>query len=132
MTERWLPIPGWEGWYEKRPGRTHDRKVHQLVLEAFVGPRPEGFVGCHWDDDPSNNRLENLRWDTESANRFDSVRNGTHPEASKTHCIRRHEFTPENTYRQNGGGRGCRTCSRDWHREFARQKRAEAKEGVSA
>lgn len=30
--------------------------------------------------------------------------------ARKTHCIRGHEFTPENTIIQNGGCRACRTC----------------------
>jgi HNH endonuclease/NUMOD4 motif len=54
------------------------RKVHHLVLEAFVGPRPEGMEALHWDDDPSNNHLINLRWGTHSENVHDSVRNGTH------------------------------------------------------
>ena len=31
--------------------------VHRLVLEAFVGPCPEGMVGCHYDDNPTNNVL---------------------------------------------------------------------------
>jgi hypothetical protein len=52
---------------------------HILVLEAFVGPRPHGMQGCHWDDDPTNNRLDNLRWDTPRANRLDSLRNGCSP-----------------------------------------------------
>jgi hypothetical protein len=56
-------------------GTTKTRLVHHLVLEAFVGPRPDGQVGCHFDDDPRNNRVENLRWDTSSANALDRVRN---------------------------------------------------------
>lgn len=52
--------------------------VHILVLEAFVGPRPHRkFDGCHWDGDPSNNRLENLRWGTKRSNVADSIRHGT-------------------------------------------------------
>lgn len=58
--------------------RRVNRKVHHLVLEAFVGPRPEGMECLHWDDNPSNNRLENLRWGTHSENTMDSIRNGTH------------------------------------------------------
>lgn len=52
--------------------------VHKLVLEAFVGPRPDGMEGCHGDGDATNNRLENLRWDTHQSNTLDSVRHGTH------------------------------------------------------
>ena len=50
--------------------------VNWLVLEAFVGPRPDGMWCCHWDDDPANNHLSNLRWDTPSGNVRDKRRNG--------------------------------------------------------
>jgi hypothetical protein len=95
-----------------RNGARRDALVHHLVLEAFVGPQPPGAEGCHWNDDPTDNRLENLRWDTRSANQFDSVRNGTHYWASRTHCSKGHEFTEENTYRRPSGRRACRVCRR--------------------
>ena len=44
------------------------KKIHHLVLEAFVGPRPEGFVACHRDDNGLNNAVENLRWGTVKSN----------------------------------------------------------------
>lgn len=54
-------------------------RVHTLVLTAFVGPRPPGMEACHCPDrDPSNNRLDNLRWDTHSANMMHRVEQGTH------------------------------------------------------
>lgn len=49
--------------------------VHILVLETFVGPKPPRMYGCHRDDDPSNNRLSNLRWDTPRANQLDRLKN---------------------------------------------------------
>lgn len=52
------------------------RFVHQIVLEAFVGPRPPGKETAHWDGDPLNNRLENLRWATPEENFADEVRLG--------------------------------------------------------
>lgn len=52
--------------------------VHRLVLEWFVGPCPEGMEACHNDGDSTNNRLDNLRWDTRKANIIDSVKHGTH------------------------------------------------------
>jgi hypothetical protein len=35
------------------------------------------MVCCHFDGDPTNNRLENLRWDTPQSNADDMVRHGT-------------------------------------------------------
>jgi hypothetical protein len=41
------------------------RKVHQLVCEAFNGPKPEGdFTVDHRDNRKKNNRRHNLRWMT--------------------------------------------------------------------
>lgn len=50
--------------------------VHVLVARYFIGPRPEGFLVCHRDDDPNNNRVENLYYGTDSQNWADSSRNG--------------------------------------------------------
>lgn len=87
------------------------RGIHQLVLEAFVGPRPDGALALHTDDDPANCVLGNLRWGTRSDNLYDAVRNGRHAMSSKTHCKRGHEFTPENTWvSPSTGGRMCRAC----------------------
>jgi hypothetical protein len=54
-------------------GRGNSKLVHVLVLEAFVGPRPEGREGCHGPGGTQDNRLSNLRWDTRSANVLDAV-----------------------------------------------------------
>lgn len=64
-------------------GRGQTRSVHTLVLEAFVGPCPEGHESCHGDDDPINNKLENLRWGTRSDNLHDAIRNGKKPIGEK-------------------------------------------------
>ena len=64
-------------------GRRGQFRVHRLVLEAFVGPCPEGHEGCHNDGNPLNNRLSNLRWDTPSANNRDKERHGTHQIGSR-------------------------------------------------
>lgn len=61
----------------KRGGKGTTRLVHQLVLEAFVGPRPPGTECCHHDGDPRNNALENLRWDTRAGNMADARQHGT-------------------------------------------------------
>lgn len=126
MSERWLPVVGWEGRYEvsdfgrvrsvercgihgregnhvfpsrilnpianqkgysvvnftdnATPGTTRrraQRLVHQLVLEAFVGPRPDGFDSCHNNGNKADARLKNLRWDTRAGNFADKKLHGT-------------------------------------------------------
>lgn len=87
--------------------------IHRLVLEAFVGPCPANHEACHWNDNPSDNRLENLRWGTRADNTLDKVRNGNHLNANKTHCKRGHEFIEANTGRYSGrSGRRCKACHR--------------------
>lgn len=62
------------------------QKVHTLVLTAFVGPRPEGMIACHFPDrNPANNRIENLRWDTHAANTKDMFAHGTARIGEKNH-----------------------------------------------
>lgn len=59
--------------------------VHRLILEAFIGPCPEGLQVCHNDGDPSNNRLDNLRYDTCKGNEADKARHGTRMMGSRHH-----------------------------------------------
>lgn len=43
---------------------------------------------------------------------MDAIAHGTHPEASRTHCLRGHEFTEANTALLNGGkSRRCKKCA---------------------
>lgn len=62
----------------------HNYRVHHLVLRTFVGPCPEGMQCCHEDGNPSNNKLNNLRWDTPKANADDRKRH------ERTSCGERH------------------------------------------
>jgi len=50
---------------------------HKLVMEAFVGKRPEGMECCHADGNPWNNELSNLRWDSRTNNSQDKFKHGT-------------------------------------------------------
>ena len=71
------PGPNHSGHLSVVLGRAHGTKaVHLLVLEAFVGPCPEGHECLHWNDVAWDNRLKNLRWGTRSENLADSIRNG--------------------------------------------------------
>jgi hypothetical protein len=55
------------------------RLVHVLVLEAWVGPRPEGMVTNHKNGDKTDNRLENLEYVTQTENMKHSYAMGLSP-----------------------------------------------------
>lgn len=103
--ELWLPIVGMEQRYEissrgrvrsirtgrilKTPatgpfypcvelgGRTY--RVHILLAETFLGPRPPGMLALHWNDLKTDIRIANIRYGTHRENYADSVRNGSRP-----------------------------------------------------
>lgn len=51
-----------------KDGKTYPRLVHRLVAQAFI-PNPDNKpVVDHIDTNPSNNRVENLRWVTTQEN----------------------------------------------------------------
>ncbi|WP_197446398.1 HNH endonuclease [Tautonia plasticadhaerens] len=82
MTETWRPLkPIRKHWGHltvnlHRDGIKRPYYIHRLVLEAFVGPQPPGMLCCHWDGNPANNNIDNLRWDTPKANGADTIRHG--------------------------------------------------------
>lgn len=51
--------------------------VHRLILEAFVGPCPDGLECLHHDGNPANNWIGNLSWGTHVKNVDDSRRHET-------------------------------------------------------
>jgi len=55
----------------------HDtRSIHHLVLEAFVGPRPKGYVTNHKNSNKADNRVENLEWVSQAYNVEHAIKNG--------------------------------------------------------
>lgn len=85
--------------------------THRWAYEHFAGPIPDGLTIDHLCRnrsccnpahlEPVTNRENNLRGYSLSARR-----------ARQTHCLRGHEFTDENTYRDARGRRYCRACKR--------------------
>lgn len=89
ITPRLLkPRPTPEG-YARVKLRDRLHLVHRLVLEAFVGPCPEGMEACHGDRGPTDQRIQNLRWDTHCGNMKDRDQTGQKNPMSRTWINRR-------------------------------------------
>lgn len=53
-------------------------KVHALVAEAFIGPRPKGLVINHKNGIKTDNRVENLEYVTQKQNNRHAMDSGLH------------------------------------------------------
>lgn len=83
-------------------GKRSCRLVHNLVLEAFAGLRPDrSWQGCHLNGDKNNNRLENLKWCTPEEN-------GAHRRIHGTSLLRPWKTGDDGTVRYQ-----CRRCG-EW------------------
>jgi len=63
--------------------KRYKKFVHELIALTFIGPRPDGLIVAHADDDPLNNRRRNLSYKTPPENREDAERNGRIPRGHK-------------------------------------------------
>lgn len=64
-------------------GRTY--RVHILMAEAFLGPRPPGLIALHHNDIKRDGRICNVRFGTRSDNYADAIRNGRRPFGRTAH-----------------------------------------------
>lgn len=94
------PTPNYSGYrvvtLSMPDGRRVQKRLHCLVLEAFVGPRPEGLQAAHCDDDKSNNRLSNLKWKTLGENMRDRNLNGRTARGVRSGAFKHGKFVGTN------------------------------------
>jgi len=55
--------------------KRHNIRIHTAVMQTFYGFPKDGKVICHYNDIKTDNRLENLRYDTQKENGADRKRN---------------------------------------------------------
>lgn len=99
------------------------RVAHRFSYELLVGPVPDGLNLDHLCRVRHCVNPTHLEAVTPQVNVLRGA--GLCAEnARKTHCVKGHEFTPENIYRKAEGGRECLRCKRDLCREYARRRKA--------
>ena len=96
--------------------------IHRWMCERFIGPIPQGFHVDHLCRVTQCVNPAHLELVTRRENMLRGKTVGAR-NASKTHCIHGHEFTPANTYRPNPNHRHCRQCAKEYQRRF-RARRA--------
>ena len=70
-------------------GKTTTLKVHRLVAAAFIGPVPTCLpYVLHYDGNPSNNLVANLRYGSPQDNVDDTMRHGNVPFGSNASCAK--------------------------------------------
>lgn len=116
------------GLHKESGSKASQRNLHVLVLETFVGPRPEGMVVRHLNGDPADNRITNLAWGTPTQNSQDMLDHGRNKKAAQTHCNYGHVLLNPNLaqHKTAQGHRKCKACNRGrgymrWHPELDMQ-----------
>ena len=99
------------------------RTAHRLVAAAWHGEPSEGYWALHRNDNPLDNRPENLYWGTPKENTRDAVVNGGHRNVQKTQCPNGHPYNEENTLLFRGYQRRCKECSKAWASSSRRKRR---------
>jgi hypothetical protein len=99
-------------------------RAHRVIYEAEKGPIAAGLVLDHTCRNPVCVNPAHLEPVTQAENLCRSTLTFGSINASKTHCNKGHEFTPENTRpHPRGGGRVCLICRRNWQAEYRERKR---------
>lgn len=127
----WIGYVDPEDGYGRFKADGQPRRVHRLAYARWVGPlEDDDEARVIVDHNCPNGHLrtcvrpEHLKLVTYAEN----AANADNPIADNMHkiaCDRGHPFDEANTYPVPTGGRACRTCRREWMREYRARKRSQ-------
>lgn len=128
----WIGACDFEDGYGRFKINGIPERTHRLAYERWIGPIVDATNKrmvvdhiCRKKNcvNPEHLRLVNYRVNAENSESpiADNIR--------KEECDKGHPFTPDNTYAVKGGktwpaGRACKTCRREWMREYRARKAA--------
>jgi hypothetical protein len=86
--------------------------VHQLVADAFHGPRPSpAHQVRHLDGNPANNSASNLAWGTVAENAADRLRHGHYERGGRHHYAKLNEEQVRTLLERRAAGEKVRDLS---------------------
>lgn len=91
------------------------RTVHSLVLEAFMGPPPEGQQVRHKNGNRGDARLSNLAYGTQKDNEADKLQHGTRRSGEQiAHFVRLKAEDVLEIRRKNAAGQSMGSLAREY------------------
>jgi hypothetical protein len=96
--------------------------AHRQVWAELVGPIPEAMQLDHLCRNRACVNPDHMEPVTRAENMRRSA--AVAVKRQKTECAQGHQYTPENTFVDKNGYRGCRICRRAASLKFAQKKRA--------
>lgn len=107
-------------------------KIHRLVCDVFIRPLSDDEVVMHLNDNPGDNRIENLRIGSQKENLHDCIQKGRFnsgaAQKARTRCPRGHLLQDDNlcVAGVKNGKRACLSC----HRAHSKIYDAKRRQGV--
>ena len=102
------------------------RYAHRLVYELLIGDIPNGLTVEHHCRVRTCVNPAHLSLMTSGDNSRNSPATSQSVNLRKTHCVKGHPYSPDNTIRLGDASRRCKKCANEqWNRWYGRRNKNE-------